>query len=173
VALVFHIEQGRFGHVVLDDLPVVVAARTPGVMSEGHWAVGLLLDAQATPEQQYALIAIASGLADGPTAAFPPLIGQFLGTEARPIHYQSRYCWQMQAAAVVWAISAWKRACRGVAGRLPANHRPTRRQGVAAAVRTCWRGVCGAPRERARCTPQARTAGEIVPVLPACGADAA
>jgi hypothetical protein len=88
VALVFHIAQGRFGQVVLDGLNFVVAARTPGVMSEGNWAVGLLLDARATPEQHQALTAIASGQAGGPMAALAPLIGQFLGAESHPIHYQ-------------------------------------------------------------------------------------
>jgi len=90
VALVFHIEQGRFGQVVLDGLNFVVAARAPGVMSEGNWAVGLLLDARATPEQQQALTAVASGQAGGPMAALAPLIGQFLGTELHPIDYQQQ-----------------------------------------------------------------------------------
>jgi hypothetical protein len=88
VALAFHIDQGRYGNVVLDGLNFVVAARSPGVMGEGNWAVGLILDAQANAEQQQALTAIASGQAGGPMAALAPLLGQFLGTESRPIHYQ-------------------------------------------------------------------------------------
>jgi hypothetical protein len=90
VALVFHIAQGRFGQVVLDDLNFVVAARAPGAMSAGNWAVGLLLDARATPEQHQALTAIVSGQAGGPMAALAPLIGQFLGTASHPIHYQQQ-----------------------------------------------------------------------------------
>ena len=90
VALVFHIDQGQFGNVALDDLNFVVAARSPGIMGEGNWAVGLLLDDRATAEQQQALTAIASGQAGGPMAALAPLIGQFLGTESHPIHYQQQ-----------------------------------------------------------------------------------
>jgi hypothetical protein len=61
VALAFHIDQGRYGQVALDGLNFVVAARSPGVMSEGTWAVGLLLDERASQEQQQAITAIASG----------------------------------------------------------------------------------------------------------------
>lgn len=87
VALAFHIDQGRYGQVALDGLNFVVAARSPGVMGEGNWAVGLLLDERANQEQQ-AITAIASGQAGGPMAALAPLIGQFLGVESKPIHYQ-------------------------------------------------------------------------------------
>jgi hypothetical protein len=74
--------------LVLDDLSFVIAARSPGKMIEGNWSVGLILDERANPEQQEALTAIASGQAGGPMANLAPLIGQFLGTESRPIHYQ-------------------------------------------------------------------------------------
>jgi hypothetical protein len=88
VALAFHIDQGRYGEVVLDDLNFVVAAQTPGPMIDGNWTVGLIVDARATPDQQQAITAIASGQGGGPMAALAPLIGQFQGVEARPIHYQ-------------------------------------------------------------------------------------
>ncbi len=87
VALVFHIEQGRYGQVGLDDLSFVVAAESPEAMGKGNWTVGLILDERATPEQQQALTTIASGQAGGPMAALAPLIGQFMGVETRPIQY--------------------------------------------------------------------------------------
>ncbi len=74
--------------MVLDDLSFVIAARSSGKMIEGNWSVGLILDDRANPEQQEALTAIASGRVGGPMANLAPLIGQFLGTESRPIHYQ-------------------------------------------------------------------------------------
>jgi hypothetical protein len=86
--LAFHIDKGRYGNLVLDDLSFVIAARSPGKMIEGNWSVGLILDERANPEQQEALTAIASGQAGGPMANLAPLIGQFLGTESRPIQYQ-------------------------------------------------------------------------------------
>ncbi len=88
VALVFQVEQGRYGSLTLDGLSFAVIAYTPGVMSEGNWSVGVITDERGTAEQRQALLAIASGQAGGPMAALGPLLGTFLGTEARPIHYQ-------------------------------------------------------------------------------------
>jgi hypothetical protein len=87
VAMVFHIDQGKYGNVALDDLNFVVAARSPGAMADGNWAVGLVLDERANAEQQQAMTAIASGQAGGPMAGLSALIGQFLGAQAKPIKY--------------------------------------------------------------------------------------
>lgn len=86
-AMAYHIDQGRYGDVALDGLNFVVVLRTPGVMGEGNWSVGLLVDERATQEQQEALTAITSGQAGGPMAAFAPLISNFLGVESKPIRY--------------------------------------------------------------------------------------
>ena len=88
VGLAFHVERGQYGGVSLDGLNFVVVARTPGPMIQGNWDVGLITDQRAQPEQQQALEAIASGQAGGPMAALGPLIGTFLGSEARPIDFQ-------------------------------------------------------------------------------------
>ncbi len=88
VALTFQIEQGRYGSLTLDGLAFAVIAYTPGVMGEGNWSVGVIADERGTAEQRQALVSIASGQAGGPMAALTPLLGTFLGTEARPIHYQ-------------------------------------------------------------------------------------
>jgi hypothetical protein len=87
-ALVFHIEQGRYGNVVLDGLNFAVVLHTPSVMSQGNWSVGVILDESANPDQQQALTAIASGQAGGPMAPLGPLIGTFLGTMTQPIQFQ-------------------------------------------------------------------------------------
>ena len=88
VALTFHIEQGGYGTVKLDDLSFVVLARTPGVMAEGNWQVGMLTDERATKEQQDALVQIGSGQGGGPMAGLGPLVGSFLGVEAKPIRFE-------------------------------------------------------------------------------------
>jgi len=85
---VFHIDQGRYGSLTLDGLNFAVVGQAPGVMSQGNWSVGLILDARATAEQQQALTAMASGQAGGPMAPLSGLIGTFLGTQVQPIHYQ-------------------------------------------------------------------------------------
>jgi hypothetical protein len=88
VALAFHIDQGSYDSLALNDLSFVVVAHTPDIMGKGDWSVGLITDERATSEQQQALIAIASGQAGGPMAALGPLLGKFLGAEAKPIHFQ-------------------------------------------------------------------------------------
>ncbi len=88
VGMVFHVEQGRYGNVSLDGLNFVVAARSPGAMADGNWAVGLVLDERSNTEQQQAMTAIASGQAGGPMAALGGLIGQFLGAQTAPIRFE-------------------------------------------------------------------------------------
>jgi len=87
-AFVFHIDQGQYGSLTLAGLNFAVVGQAPGVMGQGNWSVGLVLDERATADQQQAIIAIASGQAGGPMAPLSGLIGTFLGTEVHPIHYQ-------------------------------------------------------------------------------------
>ena len=87
-AFVFHIDLGRYGNAALDGLNFAVLGQSPGVMGNGNWSVGLITDERASSEQQQAITAIASGQAGGPMAALAPLIGKFLGVEAKPIQYQ-------------------------------------------------------------------------------------
>jgi hypothetical protein len=87
-ALVHHVETGHFGDVRLDDLNFVVVGRTPEAMGKGNWSVGLITDERASPEQQQALVTIASGQAGGPMAMLAGLIGTFLGAEAQPIQFR-------------------------------------------------------------------------------------
>lgn len=85
-AMVFHVERGKSDKVSLDGLSFAVIGNAPDVMGKGGWSVGLILDEKATPEQQQALTAIASGQAGGPPAILAGVVGKFLGVETRPIH---------------------------------------------------------------------------------------
>jgi hypothetical protein len=87
-AMVFHIDQGRYGTLSLDGLNFAVVGYTPGVMGQGNWSVGVILDDRASAEQQQAITTIASGQAGGPMAPLSGLIGTFLGTAVQPMHYQ-------------------------------------------------------------------------------------
>jgi hypothetical protein len=89
-AFAFHVDQGRHASVVLDGLNFAVVGRTPGVMSEGNWSVGVIVDERATPAQEQAIVGIASGQAGGPMAALGPLVGRFLGAEKRPIRFEKQ-----------------------------------------------------------------------------------
>jgi hypothetical protein len=87
-AFAFHIDQGRYGSLGLDGLNFAVVGQSPGVMGEGNWSVGLIVDERANAEQQQALTAVVSGQAGGPMAALAPLLGKFLGVQAKPFTYQ-------------------------------------------------------------------------------------
>ncbi len=83
----FDVTEGRYGTVSLDGLKFAVVGHTPGVMVEGNWSVGLIVDERASAEQVEAVTAIASGQAGGPMSALGPLIGKFLGVERKPIQF--------------------------------------------------------------------------------------
>jgi hypothetical protein len=87
VAFVQHIDQGNFDGVSLDGLNFVIIAHTPEEMGKGNWTVGLVTDSRASPEQQQALTAIASGQAGGPLAPLGGLIGTFAGVQSHPITF--------------------------------------------------------------------------------------
>ncbi|HEX8756273.1 MAG TPA: DUF1326 domain-containing protein [Steroidobacteraceae bacterium] len=87
VALIFHIDEGRYGEKSLDGLNVAVIAHAPGPMGDGNWTLAAYIDARADDEQMQALGAIFSGSEGGPMAAFAPLVGKHLGAKKVPIHY--------------------------------------------------------------------------------------
>ena len=89
VLLLFHLDEGRFGDVVLSGLNVGLVLHTPGPMAEGNWTAAAYLDERASAQQQEALGAIFSGAAGGPPGALAALISNFLGAKVVPITYES------------------------------------------------------------------------------------
>jgi hypothetical protein len=87
VALVFHIDKGKYAEVSLEDLNVVVAVHTPGPMGEGNWTLAAYIDERANDQQTEALGTIFSGAAGGPMAIFAPLVAKNLGAKKVPIKY--------------------------------------------------------------------------------------
>ena len=47
VAFAFHIQEGDFQGVALDDLNFVVVAYTPGIMGDGDWTLANYIDERA------------------------------------------------------------------------------------------------------------------------------
>lgn len=87
-AMGYRINSGQYDGVSLDGRRFVVVGRTPGEMAEGNWEVGLIVDEEASEEQQEALTAIVGGQTGGPMANLAPLISQFLGVERRQIRFE-------------------------------------------------------------------------------------
>ena len=88
VALVFHVDKGRYGGTALDGLNVALAVHTPGPMGEGDWSVAAYIDERADDKQTEALGAIFTGAAGGPMATLAPLISKTLGVKKVPIRYK-------------------------------------------------------------------------------------
>ncbi len=84
----FHVESGRVDGVDVSGLNVALLADTPPKMIDGHWRVGLFIDAKASEEQSAKLAGVFSGQLGGPMAALAPLISEFLGIESAPIQYE-------------------------------------------------------------------------------------
>ena len=87
MALVFHIDQGKYGEQRLDGLNVAVVAHTPGPMGQGNWTLAAYIDERASDEQTEALGTIFSGAAGGPMAIFAPLVAKNLGAKKVAIKY--------------------------------------------------------------------------------------
>jgi len=88
VALLFHIDNGRFDNTPLDGLNVALVAHAPGPMGDGNWTVAAYIDERANDQQTAALGAIFTGAEGGPMAAFAPLISNQLGVKKVPIRYR-------------------------------------------------------------------------------------
>jgi len=88
VLLAFHVESGEIDGLDVSGLSYAVLADAPGMMAEGNWRVGLLMDAAASPEQAAALAAVASGQRGGAPAGFSPFVGEVLGMESAEIEYR-------------------------------------------------------------------------------------
>ena len=82
------INRGRYGDVSLDGLALGFVVRTPGPMYQGNGTGTFFLDDRATPVQQEALLAIASGKAGGmPFEIFAAIVTNILPPEVVPIRF--------------------------------------------------------------------------------------
>jgi hypothetical protein len=89
VPIAYHIREGHYGDVSLDDLTAVRVTifPGPGLMSDGQQKMALYIDERANAEQHAALVEIFSGKAGGPLARLQVLVTEFLGVKRLPIRY--------------------------------------------------------------------------------------
>ncbi len=85
----WHVDQGRFGEVSLDDLNVALAVHSPGHMAKVKWKAALYLDERASRDQQEALTKIFSGQAGGHLGRIAQHIDQLLGVRSVAIEYRA------------------------------------------------------------------------------------
>jgi hypothetical protein len=101
-ALAMKIERGEKDGVSLDGIAFIVLLHAPGVMAEGNFKVGLIVDEKADDAQVAAISAIATGAEGGPMAALAPLVGEVAGIERRPITFEkSGMSYQVRAGELI------------------------------------------------------------------------
>jgi hypothetical protein len=87
VVLFYHLDRGSVDGVDVGGLSVAVLADAPGMMTDGNWQLGLIVDERASDEQANALAGVFTGQLGGPMATLAPLVGSVLGIERAPIEY--------------------------------------------------------------------------------------
>lgn len=83
----WHITNGHYGEVPLDDLNIAVVLNSPGLMADGNWKAILYLDERADEQQQEALGNVFSGKAGGHPELLASMIGEVLAVESQPIGF--------------------------------------------------------------------------------------
>jgi hypothetical protein len=88
--LAYHIRQGRYGEVPLDDFNLIGVAHFVGNIWAGETkaAMGFFIDQRASEPQREALQLIWGGQAGGFPAMFATLIGDMRGIEFVPIEFE-------------------------------------------------------------------------------------
>jgi hypothetical protein len=89
VTMAFHVDKGQVDGLDVSGLTVVAIADAPAMMMDGNWKLGMLMDANASPEQAEALGGIFGGALGGPMGDLAPLVGEMLGSTAATIEYVS------------------------------------------------------------------------------------
>ena len=86
--LVWHVRNGSYGGVALDDLNVLAVGHFEGNIWAGAKAsMGIYIDERAKPEQRNALQTIFGGQAGGWPGLFAQNIGEVRGIEFAPIEF--------------------------------------------------------------------------------------
>jgi len=87
-AFCFMVDKGEKDGVNLDGVKAIALMSAPGVMLEGGFTGGLIVDESASDEQAEAIASILTGEAGGPMAALAPLVAEVKGIERRPIEFK-------------------------------------------------------------------------------------
>ena len=86
----WHIDNGHFDDVNLNDFNVALAVHSPGHMLQVKWNVAVYLDDKANEAQKDALLKIFSGQAGGHPSLLAAHIGNVLGVKSVEIDYQAQ-----------------------------------------------------------------------------------
>ncbi|MGH9230104.1 MAG: DUF1326 domain-containing protein [Acidimicrobiales bacterium] len=85
--IAYQITSGEVGGVDVSGLTLGLVAHIPGNVLQGNWRVVVLLDENATPEQEAALVEVFTGKAGGPVADLAALVGEIVDLQRVPITF--------------------------------------------------------------------------------------
>jgi hypothetical protein len=86
---IFHIDSGDCDGVDLSGLSPALYNHFPGVLTDGNWKVGIVVDDGASDEQLDAIDRIFRGQEGGPFAELSALYGEYLGTERGAVTFNA------------------------------------------------------------------------------------
>jgi hypothetical protein len=89
VLVAWHIDEGNYNDVGLDDLNVAMSLLSPGNMVEVPWTVAVYFDDRATDSQKDSLMQIFTGQAGGHPARLVSHVGEVLGVSSLPMTYKA------------------------------------------------------------------------------------
>lgn len=85
--MAYKVESGVIDGVDVSGLTIAMLANIPGNVTAGNWRVILFVDANASDDQEKALLEVFSGKAGGPVADFAGLIGEVVEVQKVPITF--------------------------------------------------------------------------------------
>jgi len=85
----WHIDDGNFNGVALDNLNVVLAVQSPGNMAAVKWTAAVYFDDNASDSQKDALLQIFTGQAGGHPGRLVSHVGDVLGVSSLPMTYKA------------------------------------------------------------------------------------
>lgn len=86
-AIAYHFTSGEVNGVDVSGLTLGLVAHIPGNVLQGNWRVVVLIDENATPEQEAALVEVFTGKAGGPVADVAGLVGEIVDLQRVPITF--------------------------------------------------------------------------------------
>ncbi len=89
VLVAWHIDEGSFDGVRLNDLNVALSVYSAGNMATTPWQAAVYFDAAASEAQHEALMQIFTGQAGGHLSRLVSHIGEVLGVSSVPMTYQA------------------------------------------------------------------------------------
>ncbi|MGO9390408.1 DUF1326 domain-containing protein [Rhodoblastus sp.] len=84
----YHFDKGSIDGVDVQNTTIAIVAHLPGNILAGNWRVAIYIDANASADQEKALLKVYSGNAGGPVADIAKLVGEVVAVERVPIRFE-------------------------------------------------------------------------------------